>query len=247
MKFQEIEFQKKMLRGFYYAADKNEIVIVFHGFMGNKSDHHGMLRLFCEDIHHCGFSAFRFDFLGSGDSDGTFYDEESMYSQLKQGKAVIEYFQQKGYKVHLFAFSMGAVLAARLAEQIKIASLFLLSPAGNFDEILSKMLHGGKKCIEGWEINGFHISDAFLEEAKAFPYFREIGRYEGPVHLVQGSADQYVSQKSFETYCHLYKQLRAVWIKEADHCFSTLAATNEVRKEIRFFYGKIKNMADKKQ
>jgi alpha/beta fold family hydrolase-like protein len=244
VKYLEVKHKDKTIRGFLHGNNKSDVVLIFHGFTGNKVDHHGMIKTFAQDIAFSGFSTYRFDFLGSGDSDGNFFEEESISSQIEQAKTVIQSFVEKKYKIHIFAFSMGGVVATHLLNDKNIQSLFLLSPAGNFNEILKKMIaQSGKRHTDGAEINGFHISNEFIEEAKTFSYFDDICYFKGPVQLVQGTKDQYVSKESFLSYKSIFKNCYAVWIENADHCYSEISTTESVRKEIINFYGKIKNMA----
>lgn len=245
MQFKEITFQDKQIRGFFHQENSDQVVCVLHGFMGNKADHHFMLRTFGDEINQMGFPVYRFDFLGSGDSDGTFYDEESIKAQIEQCKCIANHFKKKHYKVHLFAFSLGGVIASHVAKEMDIETLFLLSPAGNFNEIILKMLNEFDRnhCLD---INGFKINPAFVDESQKFEYFKEIEKFCGPVKIVQGTCDQYVSKDSLQNYKSAYKQAEIVLVDGADHCYSSLLHTDFVRKEIRSFYGKIKNMGSKK-
>ena len=245
MKFKEITFKDKQIRGFLHQENSDHIVCILHGFMGNKVDHHFMLRTFGNEINQMGFNVYRFDFLGSGDSDGTFYDEESIEAQIEQCKYIVNQFKKENYKVHLFAFSLGGVIASHVAKEMDIETLFLLSPAGNFNEIILKMLNefDRNKCFD---INGFKINSAFIEESQKFEYFKEIEQFCGPIKIVQGSKDQYVTEASLQNYKRAYKHAEITLVDGADHCYSSLLHTDFVRKEIRSFYGKIKNMASKK-
>lgn len=240
MEYKEFSFLGKKIRGFFYPSYGNDLVLVLHGFTGNKADHHFMLKQFAECIHACGYSCYRFDFLGAGDSDGLFHEEASIASQIEQVKVLVNEFQKEGYRVHLFAFSLGGVIASHIAKQENIASLFLLSPAGNFNEVLKKMLQQAQPIEDGYDYSGFIIQTAFIQEANEFPHFDNIASYQGFVKLVQGDNDQFVSKESMENYRRSYKNIETVVIKNADHCFSSLQATNCVRKEIMNFYGKIK-------
>ena len=114
MKYLEVKHKDKTIRGFLHGNNKSDVVLIFHGFTGNKVDHHGMIKTIAQDIAFSGFSTYRFDFLGSGDSDGNFFEEESISSQIEQAKTVIQSFVEKKYKIHIFAFSMGGVVATHL-------------------------------------------------------------------------------------------------------------------------------------
>lgn len=245
MQFKEIDINDKRIRGFLHEADSDHVVCILHGFMGNKSDHHFMLRTFGDEINQFGFNVFRFDFLGSGDSDGTFYDEVCIESQIEQCKHIVRQFQSESYKVHLFAFSLGGVIASHVAKEVDIVSLFLLSPAGNFNEIIFHMLQQFD-CDNRLDINGFRINPRFIEESQKFSYFKDIGKFRGLIKIVQGTKDQYVSVKSLQNYKSVYETADIVLIDGADHCYSRVLYTDLVRKEIHSFYGKVKDMASKK-
>ncbi|KLU63127.1 hypothetical protein CEB3_c04770 [Peptococcaceae bacterium CEB3] len=45
-------------------------VILFHGFTGTKLEPHRLLLKISHALEKLGFASFRFDFLGSGESDG---------------------------------------------------------------------------------------------------------------------------------------------------------------------------------
>lgn len=235
MQYLEHRLDGKTIRGFLEGDSHTDVVVFVHGFTGNKTDHHFMMRTFARQVVTLGYSAYRFDFFGSGDSDGTFEADESILYQIQQLQRIIDSFKQKGYRVHVFAYSLGGVIATHCSQY---DSLFLLSPAGNFKEILMQFQKMGKPYRDGFEVNGFYVRSKFIEEANTFAYY-QFQMKNCPSYLVQGTNDQYVSYDSFETY---RKQLNCSfqWIEGADHCFTTIEYTEQVLKEIRFFYGKIK-------
>lgn len=236
MKYREFVCRNKIIRGFFYEGTCRELVIVVHGFTGNKVDHHRMLKTFTEEIVSCGYAAYRFDFLGSGDSDGKFFEEEGIAHRIDQMLYLVDEFQKEGYKVHLMGFSLGGVICAHSAKSRRIESLVLLSPAGNFPEIIDQMC-GDIKGIP--EVNGFQINPEFIKEAKSFPYFAGIEDCCGLVKLIQGTKDQYVSMESLENFRRCFPESETVMVEGADHCYSSARFTEAVRKEIRNFYGKI--------
>ena len=81
MEYLEFVFDHKTIRGFKDGTSRNDIVLFVHGFMGNKVDHHFMMRTFSDVVIQCGFSSYRFDFLGSGDSDGNFAKDERCHDK----------------------------------------------------------------------------------------------------------------------------------------------------------------------
>lgn len=236
MRYREFVYQNKVIRGFFYEGTGRELVLVVHGFTGNKIDHHRMLKIFTEEIAACGYAAYRFDFLGSGDSDGNFFEEEGISRQICQVLSLVDEFRKEGYNIHLMGFSLGGVICAHAAKRADIRSLLLLSPAGNFPEIIDKMC-GDYSGIP--EVNGFQINPEFIKEAKSFQYFEGIKDCCSLIKLIQGTRDQYVSMESLKNFQRNFPGCRTVMIEGADHCYSSGKFTEIVRKEIRDFYGKI--------
>ncbi|MCI6811472.1 MAG: alpha/beta fold hydrolase [Lachnospiraceae bacterium] len=236
MKYREFVYRNKIIRGFFYEGTGREVVIVVHGFTGNKVDHHRMLKTFTEEIVSCGYAAYRFDFLGSGDSDGEFFEEEGIVHRIDQMQYLVDEFKKEGYKVHFMGFSLGGVICAHTAKTRRIESMVLLSPAGNFPEIIDQMC-GDIKGIP--EVNGFQINPKFIEEAKSFPYFEGIEDCCSLIKLIQGTKDQYVSMESLENFQRSFPESETVMVKGADHCYSSVRFTETARKEIKNFYGKI--------
>lgn len=229
MQYDEIKIEKQIVRGFFYACDSQQLVLLFHGFTGNKFDHHGMLRKYAEVIHALGYNVYRFDFLGSGDSDGTFKEDMRIEKEIQTAKRIISHFEKKGYQVHLFGFSLGGVIASQVLTP-DIQSCFLLSPAGNFDDIIDLMIDEHLEC------NGFVVDQEFVNEAKQFAYY-DLPKYENPITLVIGTKDQYVTLQSAKCYQDHFSQLHIHLIYGSDHCFSTQAYTDQVIEQIQTFYG----------
>ena len=236
MKYREFVYQTQTIRGFFYEGTGRDLVITVHGFTGNKVDHHRMLKTFTEEAVACGYAAYRFDFLGSGDSDGDFFEEERIARQIKQLLYLADEFQKEGYHVHFMGFSLGGVICAHAAKDRKIESLLLLSPAGNFSEILEKMCGDVHEIPE---VNGFRIHPELIAEAKSFQYFEGIEHCCNLVKLIQGTKDPYVSMESLENFRKCFPKCETTLVEGADHCYSSTKFTEIVRKEIGAFYGKI--------
>lgn len=240
MEYQEIALGEKVIRGFFYPSMEKDLVIMVHGIFGNKVDHHFMMPQYAQEINNVGFNVYRFDFLGTGDSDGLFFEEESILNQINQLNMIVTYFIRCGYRIHLFGYSLGGVIASFVARKKYVSSLFLLSPAGNFPDILKSFCEQGKVLKNGVEFNGFLIPFQLIKESKNLCFQKGLEGFLGAVKIVQGEADQYVSLDSFETYHKIYPQADLVMIEDADHCFSTINSTDRVRKELKDFYVKVK-------
>ena len=72
----EIPTPKGTLRGFFHKPnqDKHPVCLIFHGFTGQKTGTKFSYVQLSRMLESKGIASFRFDFLGSGESDGNFVD-----------------------------------------------------------------------------------------------------------------------------------------------------------------------------
>lgn len=78
-----------------------------------------------------------------------FFEEESILNQIHQLSKSASYFMVCGYRIHLFGYSLGGVIASFVTRKVQISSLFLLCPAGSFPEILNSFCKHGKNVEDG--------------------------------------------------------------------------------------------------
>lgn len=72
MEYQEVVLGGKVIRGFFISTEK-DLALMAHGIFGNKADHHCMMSQYAQEINKAGFNVYRFDFLGTEDSDSLFF------------------------------------------------------------------------------------------------------------------------------------------------------------------------------
>lgn len=78
----EIENKGLILRGVLHIPEdikvKEPIVCIFHGFTGDKIGPHFIFVKLSRILARRGIASVRFDFAGSGESDGDFVDENKI-------------------------------------------------------------------------------------------------------------------------------------------------------------------------
>lgn len=233
IKYHEVVFDGRTIRGFLHTNHNSTITLMFHGFTGNKSDHHYMFKQFADEMLEAGSDVYRFDFLGCGDSDGKF-SEMTFSSQLKQAQFVLDCFQSYK-KMNVFGFSMGGAIAALLAgANPRIKSLFLLSPAGDMRAVLRNLLP--MKDGEIYDLNGFSVSQNFVDEIMELDLYRGIENYQGNVSIVLGTNDPLVKQEVIETYRKMYQ--RDIYVKMVEgaiHTYASIPHTKQVLVALKQF------------
>lgn len=127
------------LRGMLHVPDdikgKIPVVCIFHGFTGDKMEPHFIFVKLSRMLEKMGIASVRFDFGGSGESDGDFVDM-TILKELIDAKNILDYVKTLDFvdncKIGVVGLSMGGAVASMLAGDCKeeIASLCLWAPAG---------------------------------------------------------------------------------------------------------------------
>ena len=123
---QSVEFLTsagKTLRGVLHLPaaaprDPAPAVVLFHGFTGNRMESHWMFVKCSRALAQAGVASLRFDFYGSGESDGEFR-QMTLRGEIADGRAAVAFLRtQKGIdpkRVGLQGLSLGGAVAATLA------------------------------------------------------------------------------------------------------------------------------------
>jgi len=135
-----IEFQNKngdTLRGILNDAQSDNIVIFVHGFERTTVTEKKFKDL-TDALYDAGVSSFRFDFTGTGLSDGDFKytTVSSMSDDLKN---VVLQAKKYGQKISIVAHSLGACSVAEYLNEMgsqTFDKIVLLAPALNQKELL---------------------------------------------------------------------------------------------------------------
>lgn len=215
------------------AEGPHPAVILSHGFSANADSMDAYARLFAIN----GYAAYTFDFCGgsrpgTGRSDGdtlgmTLASERADLIAMADAVTALPYIDA-GH-LALFGASQGGFVSGLAAAKLqeRVWKLIMLYPALCIPDHARLGCLGGSSYPEGNppEIlecpNGMRLSRANYEEAAAMDPYLEIGRYQGPVLILHGTADRVVHDvygiKARDAYrpgqCHL--QL----VRGADHGF----------------------------
>ena len=137
----EIPTPKGTLRGFF--INQHVIIIqyvwIFHGFTGQKTGTKFCYVQLSRMLEAKGIASFRFDFLGSGESDGNFVDM-TFKDELACARVILEWNNENGklYRNLCIRYSMGGAVASELAKLYPnvIKKLVLWAPAFNLPAAL---------------------------------------------------------------------------------------------------------------
>lgn len=238
----EIKNENLTLRGMLHTPEnfqeKIPVVCMFHGFTGDKLGSHFMFVRLSRILASKGIASIRFDFIGSGESDGDFVNM-TLSNELEDARLILMYARSIDFvdtdRIGILGFSMGGAVASMLAAEHKeiIKTLCLWAPAGNMAEIA---IQGkSKKDIEMvrkigyYDLDGYLVGINFIDDLLATDIFSESSSYDKNVLLIHGTGDTSVPISTSEKYLKLYGNKGILHsIAGANHTFTSKAFENEV-------------------
>ncbi|NPV80500.1 MAG: alpha/beta fold hydrolase [Firmicutes bacterium] len=186
-------------------------VALFHGFTGQKVEAHRIFVKLAEMLANKGIWTLRFDFRGSGDSEGEF-SEMTFEGEVSDAIAALDFLcGQDGVdpgRVGILGLSMGGAVAACVGgRDPRVKSVVLWSAVADFAgvplfadnvKLLQELDNNGR--LNEVDLEGDVVGrDFLLGLAGAKPY-EEIKKAKAPVLIVHGDADATVPVSHSEIF-----------------------------------------------
>ncbi|NOZ61673.1 MAG: alpha/beta fold hydrolase [Calditrichaeota bacterium] len=228
------------------TSPKYPTVILLHGFTGNKAESHFMFTEMARELAKAGFVCLRFDFFGSGDSEGTF-EEMTYLTELADANAALAFLRQQPEvdvnKIGVLGLSMGGGVAALLAgSEPDVKSLVLLSAVSRPEENFKKLLENIPRIHKPdgtWYLDtgGNPVGQKFFEVLPQVKPLETIKNYAGHALIIHGNNDVVVPESAAYDYFDLLKDRQNVstelkLVEGADHVFSSVALTDSLNKTV---------------
>lgn len=211
------------------------IAIIAHGFNGTY--HSG--RNYFDVMGRLGYQCYAFDFpCGSifSRSDSNTLNM-SILDEQSDLRAIVNYFRSLGHKqIVLIGESQGGLVSALTAAQMKddVSQLVLVFPALCIPQNWLARYPNLTDIPEVTELWGVRMGRRFFEEIHDMKPFSLIGKYRGPVLIVQGDQDNIVSMEDSKHAQQLYKDARLHVIPGAGHGFKPSEFQEEVEQLEKF-------------
>ncbi len=114
-------------------------VVLFHGFGGHKIESHMLFVATSRALEKAGIVTFRFDFRGSGESEGAF-SEITPSGEISDGLRAVEVLMEQpevdAARVGILGLSLGGLVASAVAGQLgEVKSVVLWSAVANLPEV----------------------------------------------------------------------------------------------------------------
>jgi uncharacterized protein len=210
-------------------------VVLFHGFTGDRLESHWLFVKCSRTLARAGLASLRFDFFGSGESEGEFR-EATLETEVADAEDAVDFFRrQEGIdsgRIGLLGLSLGGAIAALTADRVGARALVLWSAVAHWPrlEAVAQTLTQPFGDDGAREYSGQEISPRFLEAAGRLDPLSGVAGFRGPTLVIHPGRDEHLPldhpRDYFRASAAAAKDL--VIIPEADHTFSSIAWEREV-------------------
>lgn len=204
------------------------LVIVLHGFAGHMDEAH--LVALAETMRGLGCATLRVELYGHGQSGGSFR-EHTISKWVNNALRVIDCARGLDFVegLYLCGHSQGG-LTAMLAAGMKadaLDGLLLLSPATMIPDLARAGVDLAGSSFDPRHVpdslstwDGLILDGNYARVAQTIRVEPAIDAYDGPVLLIQGTADETVPRACAEQAAERYRNCELVWLPEDDHCYN---------------------------
>lgn len=209
-------------------GEKCPVVILMHGFMGNKD---GMLeKLTSDNLAQNGIATVKFDFNGHGESEGEF-SGMTVPNEIEDAKLVYEYVKSLPFAgdIALTGHSQGGVVASMTAGDLgadAVKCVVLLAPAAVLrdDAIRGSTMGARYNPLDPPELiplfGDLKLGGEYVRTAFSLPIYETARKYTGPACIIHGTGDQVVPYTYGERYHYIWPGSELHILHAADHGFS---------------------------
>ncbi len=220
-----IRTPRARLASVLHRAAGKSLVILCHGFTGTKVESGRLFVSTARALQKAGLNALRFDFMGSGDSSGEFY-EVSPNTQIRDALDVLAWAQRRYRKVALLGLSFGGgtvICAAHQAKRRPDALLTWSSVPG------FRWWRDQGSMPRNIDKNPMIPGERFFVDRPAVDIPEAYVALDIPRLQIQGDKDLPEFRERFESYCPKNDPLvRHLVIAGADHVFNHWAHRKQV-------------------
>lgn len=217
-------------------------MLFLHGLTGQRMEAHFMFVRAARLLAASGLASLRFDFGGSGESDGEFEDMSPL-TELADAHAALSWLTRQklvdAERIGVVGMSMGGCVAGMLAGDERVRALALWAAVADLSPILQAAAPVAARVQlrrKGYiEYGAFKLGGRFIEDASKTDPLLGVADSEADVLIMHGTADQVVPfehanmfEGAARSRRHTGAKCALKLISGATHTFDTVAHQEEV-------------------
>jgi pimeloyl-ACP methyl ester carboxylesterase len=228
------------------ANNKDEIVIIIHGFHATKET---SAKINADILEKLGINSLRIDLDNIGESDLDFCKMVSIPNYVSQVESTTNFVKEKGYKqISLLGTSFGGLVALAIAlKHPEIKRIFLRAPLLDLQKKWQEQI--GEKKLAEFERKGSipYISSAgdllyysfnCYASAKNYSMFKLAKDIKQPIMIIHGDADVEVDYSDSKSITKKFPNATLKIIEGADHTLGVNGDFSEGTKLLKEFFSK---------
>lgn len=220
-------------------------VIIYHGFGGDRNGSTFFRVQNARYLTQRGYVVARFDFSGTCESDGDFYDM-TVSREEEEVEMIHDFIRLKSFvdrdRIYWVGHSLGGVLSSLMAYKLKPRAMCLLAPASDMNnpdyiKVMAMTMFEGElrneksklkglktfaeivATVEDVDIGGVKLNRKFLLDFIKKDIYGSAEKYQGPVLILRGDSDDLVFRDSNEKLRGSFPNSLYEEIEGADHSF----------------------------
>ncbi len=189
-------------------SGKFPCVVMFHGFTGHKAEDHFLFTKTARKLAEKGIAAFRFDFRGSGDSEGTF-ERMTIGTEISDAKEAVRFIKKhrsiKKESIGVLGLSMGGFVAAYICGNVAgVRAAVLWSAVGQYKKVFGKNLKVNFKAnnLKAKDVGGVVLGKGFFKAGIWYDGLNlvSVNEYKEPLLIVHSDNDKAVPFSDAQLY-----------------------------------------------
>ncbi|MEX2215379.1 MAG: alpha/beta fold hydrolase [Phycisphaeraceae bacterium] len=235
----EVDHNGLTIRGMSYRPvreGRHPAVLLLHGFTGTRIENGFMFVRLARALASRGIAAVTFDFLHSGESDGSF-EQMLVTGELADALRITEWLQSQAFvdrsRLGLLGFSLGGLLAGCVTARVECyRSLVMMAPttATNIARHAQREGRcdtpgtGGGEAASGVQLGPHCLHPSFFDDVLTLDSVSDCVKRPRPTLVVQGTGDTAVPPAISAEFVDAMKRasvpVELHLIEGADHAFT---------------------------
>lgn len=218
-------------------------VALFHGFTGQRMEPHFIFVKLSRLLARNNIIAARFDFRGSGESEGEF-EKMTVFTEVEDGMRIMDFLAEHPLvnRKHLgiVGLSLGGCIARLVAtERDDIRCLVLWSAVADLEKIMKQNQeeHNEELTQKGYvDLGGNKVGKEFWAALPQVKKLETLSRYQGKTLIIHGTGDDVVPLEQAYRFKKVLPSSRLKKIEGANHTYNRVEWEEEVLTETANFF-----------